>query len=108
MKVAKIDICGVPYTITADKEVKASDGRQLAGQIDYYRRVIEVRNDLPRHMGPEILAHEVAHGVLAEGGARTAFTEQQQEIVCDIAGVVARIMMANLKAVEATVEAIGK
>ena len=108
MKAAKLNICDVPYGITTNKEVKASDGRQLAGEIDYYKRVIRLRDDLPKHIGPEVLAHEIAHGVMAEGGARAAFTEQQQEIICDIAGVVARIMLNNLKAVEATIEAIGK
>lgn len=107
-KVTKINILDVPYVVMAQKEVKSDEGQQLAGEIDFYKRVIRIREELPKCCGYEVLAHEIAHGVLEEGGARSAFTQQQREIICDIAGAVARIMINNMKAVEATIEAIGK
>lgn len=104
-RIGKVNICDNPYTISVRDVV--GDKNELAGQIRYYEYSISIRDKLIKPAAISVLGHEIAHGVMVEGGANEIFTDVQKEVVADIAGKVASIMFKHKDVVSKLIDSVG-
>lgn len=106
MKIGKVNICDNPYTIYVKDVV--GDRNDLAGQIRYYEYAIHIRDKLIKNAAVSAIGHEIAHGVMVEGGANEILTDAQREVVADIAGKVASIMFKHKPVIDKLIDSVGK
>lgn len=84
-----IRIGSVDYTVESEEGVSASNA--LLGYISYGGAEIKVEASLPRSKANEVLAHELAHGVLYEAG----YDDHTEEQASRIGKVLAMLLRDN-------------
>ena len=88
----------VPVVIVPKLRAKRKEGGkvQLFGRYRALARTIEISAEATPVMQWQTLFHELAHAVLSDAGLHNAFTDEQQEIICDVVATarVAEILAA--------------
>jgi hypothetical protein len=82
---------------TFDLQIKEMPDKAFIGECDALKRVITVEKTLDKMTFDETLGHEVCHAIMSICGARNVFTDEQQEMICDMAGLVYSTMRSNIK-----------